>query len=263
MTTNKFLTIAAFLLTAFSTITAQTVDVDEWYPQGTTWEEVVISRRSECISPGSYQRVRYEVKGDSIIEDKTYKKIVSEVIAQGGSSGHFLKTWSYALRENEDTVYIHGKYVTPFPPQNIKEEFVRYIKKNWQSGGLNPYGTRTIGEVFQLALEDGNMYDCTTIQSEYDTIPENVIKTIGSNWGILCSWNLGRSIYTVRLTSFTRNGVKIYSREYPFDTSGINEITNDKGREGDAYTIQGIKLKKGSVQKRKGLVVQNGKKIIR
>jgi hypothetical protein len=142
-------------------------------------------------------------------------------------------------------------------------EHVRYIKENWQQGGLNPYGTRALGDVFQLALEDGHTYDCTTIQFAYDSIPENVIKTIGSTWGILCSWDLGRRNVAVRLTSFTRNGVKIYSREYPFDTSGINEITNDKGREGDAYTLHGIKLKKGSAQKRKGLVVQNGKKIIR
>ena len=262
MTTNKVLTIAAFLLTAFSTITAQTVDVDEWYPQGTTWEEVLTYKRSNRINPDSYQRVRYEVKGDTVIDNITYKKAVMEVVEQSEKGNKiFPDTCSCAFRENKDTVYVHGNIMLPF--LHPIGEHVRYIKENWQQGGLNPYGTRAIGDVFQLALEDGNTYDCTTIQFAYDSIPENVIKTIGSTWGILCSWDLGRRNVAVRLTSFTRNGVKIYSREYPFDTSGINEITNDKGREGDAYTLQGIKLKKGSAQKRKGLVVQNGKKIIR
>ncbi|MBQ8047564.1 MAG: hypothetical protein IJ196_06545 [Prevotella sp.] len=216
-------------------------DVEECFPVGTTWDEVV-TRYCDYIDYDHWERVRFTVVGDTLIGGTVYKRVVREHI---DGSGHFFweaemyGSYDYAIREDAGRVYLYGEY----PKVGSR------VRDTGEETCLYDFNWSMADGVEKMTLMDGNEYD----------VQDWVIRTIGSmNWGLLWPWSFSREPNILCLERFSRNGKLIYQKEFP-DKLGIRSVSED-GARAPFYDLQGRRL---AEEPQQGVYVKNGKKYVK
>ena len=233
----------------------------EYYPIGTTWEEVFMRFNrypGEVIEePVVFVRYQYTVDRDTIIDNKTYKVLVSTILDYVQIPQGLFEETEYYFREEGDCIYFN------YYGEGYDELIYNF---NWQddmsvllSNG-NKYDIQNL-TFSQEVLLDGNTYDC---YNKNYSIMKKVYKSVGQTVGGLMVGIVDGARYGNRhhLTKFTRNNVLIYENDYPTpQVVGIYEIKSDKEMfQQDCYTLQGEKV---DITKLKpGVYIKNGRKIV-
>lgn len=207
--------LAVMMITTCSMISYAQDVTTEYYPIGTTWEEVLLDY--DIPQYDSFFRVRSTVVGDTTITDTEYKTIEREITEcryDPAQVGH--KEYQF-IREQDHCIYfIDGESgmeeerpIYDFNFENYGEEF---ICQGWLF-------SISLFDKTEEVLLDGNTYDCLDRpMSNY-----KIYKTIGqTRGGLIKRSNLfgERTSKGLRLTQFTRNGTLIYKNEIPTPTDG-------------------------------------------
>lgn len=238
--------------------------LSEYYPIGTTWEEV---HTEVCYQPGdafdgTFIRYSFTVDRDTIIGDKSYKIInqtTTENLAQPSKVGETVK---FLLREQGDSIFIsdnliviHERLIYNYNWQESDSILVSVRKKYEKEGLTHSYET----------LLDGNTYECYSFcSSKFNGDRKYIYKSIGQTIGGLVNGlaDVVRTTCRNRLTKFTRNNVLIYENDYP--TPQINAIYDvsykEKSKRQDCYTLQGVKVDATNLSS--GIYIVNGKKCV-
>ena len=207
---------AAIVLLIGTKVFAQP-QLSEYYPIGTTWEEIykeVWSQPGDAFD-GTFIRYSFSVDCDTIIDNKRYKIIsqtTTENLAQPSKVGDISK---FLLREQGDSILISDNFIV------IREKLIYNF--NWQESDSILVSVRNKYEKEHLThsyvtLLDGNTYECYSFcSSKFNGDRKYIYKSIGQTIGGLID-GLDDEIRTTRrkyLTKFTRNNVLIYENDYP------------------------------------------------
>ena len=191
--------------------------LSEYYPIGTTWEEIykeVWAQPGDAFD-GTFIRYSFTVDRDTIIGDKSYKivnQVTTENLSQPSKVGETLK---FLLREQGDSILISDNLIV------IRERLIYNF--NWQESdsilvsARNKYEIEGLTHSYETLL-DGNTYECYSFcSSKFNGDRKYIYKSIGQTIGGLID-GLADGVRTTRrkyLTKFTRNNVLIYEYEYP------------------------------------------------
>lgn len=250
-----------YMLFCCQPVSAQSDDVENYYPVGTKWVEVT-------YDPDPQNRIDYynhyesEVVGDTVINGISWMLVKvdwilgKQYVIEDGAFHYFYPMQYYNLFRQEGTKI--------FRPVNQEPEMV--LDFDWQVGNkIAFYDNGVITEesqIIQQQLADGKLYDC------FGDNPM-IIRTIGNTTeGLMfSSAEVTRPTHkqvTKQLCSFMRNGELIYSRaEPPLPTTptGIAETCQENNHPSATFTLQGVKLKDIG-QLPSGVYIQNGRKIM-
>ena len=177
----------------------------EYYPIGTTWEEVFTLPNGQNILSDYRYRRRLEVNRDTIIDGKTYKIVTRDIVES--SNGQTGPESSLYIREKNDSVFC-------WDIPNHKDEQLIY-NFNWQEDTDNfrwvafDHNRKELA-YSQIVLEDGKTYDCFS-KGIYPGFSQ-LIWSIGETIGGILTYSSNRS-GTYYLTKFSRNGVLLYENE--------------------------------------------------
>ena len=238
--------------------------LSEYYPIGTTWEEVyteVLYRPGDAFD-GTFKRYNFSVDCDTIIGGKRYKivsQITTENLAQPSDAGAINK---FLLREQCDSILVCDNL------NAVREKLIYNF--NWQETDSllisvgNKYEKEHLTHSYEILL-DGNSYECFYFSSSlFFGDKKYVYKSIGQTIGGIIDGSVDaiRTTRRKRLTKFTRNNVLIYENEYP--TPQVNAIYDvsykEKNERQDCYTLQGVKVDVTNLKS--GFYIQNGRKFI-
>ena len=249
-----------FLLSGISSY-AQT-QLSEYYPIGTTWEEVYMTKNGypgEVVDePCVFARYKYSVDCDTIIDELSYKVVNGIMIDYLiKPPGLIPDTTQFYIREKEDSVFIYDTY--------INSDRLAY-NYNWQEdmsvllANYNKYDTQYL-TFSQEVLLDGNTYDCYNVNNGAQS--KKIYKSIGQTLsGIFDYDEDSRYHYGFHLTKFSRNNVLIYEREIPTpQVDFIHERQMDnEAILNNCYSTQGIKMDARYLKP--GIYIQNGRKVV-
>ena len=249
-----------FLLSGISSFAQP--QLSEYYPIGTTWEEVYMTKNGypgEVVDePCVFARYKYSVDCDTIIDEKSYKVVNGIMIDYLiKPPGLIPDTTQFYIREIEDSVFIYDTY--------IKSDRLAY-NYNWQEdtsvllANYNKYDTQYL-TFSQEVLLDGNTYDCYNVNNGAQS--KKIYKSIGQTLsGIFDYDEDSRYHYGFHLTKFSRDNVLIYENDYP--TPQVNAIYDipykEKNERQDCYTLQGVKVDVTNLKS--GVYIQNGRKYV-
>ena len=193
-----------------------TVFAQEYYPVGTMWEETVCSAHKDIYNPATddynYAKMRSIVTGDSVLNGRTYK-VVRMLFVEGGMYCAEGRSPQYLIREQNDSVFSWDSY-------HGKDMLICTF--DWAAGGTYYYSqgwnagvTRTIGEIKQEKLLDGQLYDYLEFGNElYGNRLGKVYRTIGKlGYGLLETPFISLNAFYPVLTHFERNGQVVYHRD--------------------------------------------------
>lgn len=236
--------------------------LSEYYPIGTTWEEVLMPSNQypgEVVNyPVDFVRYSFSVDRDTIIDERAYKVVNSNIIDCLEIPEGFYLSGNFFIREEGDSIYLN--YV------GAKECDELIYNFNWQEdmsvliSNTDRYNPQNLS-FSQEVLLDGNTYDCYT--KSYG-IRKNIYKSIGQTVGGLILGMADGARYPCRfhLTKFTRNNVLIYENDIP--TPQVNAIYDVSYKEKDesqnCYTLQGVKVDVNNLNP--GIYIQNGRKFV-
>lgn len=231
------------------------VSAQKYFPEGTTW---TWGYAYWGTPQGDYYRC--VVEDDTIINDKAWKKVETYDMDGRRITGYD----AYALHEEGDQIWVcyYDRFYSP-------EEEVFYYDFDWAEGknvwcvpewpdhmDVCTPNVPAIG-IQAMQLADGNMYEYFGEEPTCDRL----INTIGlvGGWGGLFprypdSPTNGCRYY---MTSFVRNGVKIYSYD---DATGIAATAWTHQADEGLFDLQGRRL---TAEPAKGIFVRNGKKVVK
>lgn len=234
----------------------------EYYPVGTSWEEVItsINYPNEFIDkPILFRRVQSDITGDTIVDGKKYKIVqcvMTEDLESPSNVGWVFKT--YYIRESGDSIFY--RHVLG----GSMKDALDYVF-NWNDSVLICYGQSVPIdypelEFSQEQLSDGNYYDCCTVKYLYP--PRKFYKSIGMDTGGLLLMEISRTPIRSRLSKFSRNGVLIYEKDYYTpQVVKVNHISADtETASQNHFSLQGVKLDRDHL--RPGIYINKGKKIV-
>ena len=261
-----------FLLWGISSY-AQT-QLSEYYPIGTTWEEVYtdmgyvdIDYDTNSYNPVSFARYVNYVGEDTIIDAKNYKNVFYKIIESPNNPAEIGKTGRYFLREQEDKIF-YRSYSPAFPGgDSIACDELLIYDFNWQENDLiiranqNSYNVQELNHSQEILL-DGNTYEyysCSVLGVE-----KKIYRYIGQTACGLIRGELDdlRMLQRFVLTKFTRNNVLIYEREIPTpQVDFIHERQMDnEAILNNCYSLQGIKMDGENLKP--GIYIRNGRKFV-
>lgn len=262
----------------FLIVSIQLSAQEKYFPEGTWWEEIYKLRHEQYdVSSGL---TRWEVKGDSILNGKKYKKVYR----------HKKEDFIFLIREEADKVYLY-KDLTPYFNENspYPEEIPPYADLliydfDWESQDLlyrdylrfdeekvkyyiehSPY--LNCSQARKVVFQDGNEYDLIGEYENWEKRRTCNVRTIGSLSSIfqyaLQDWNFAISGRDYELISFHRNGVHVY--QHPDFPNGIVDAIGkaplgDNGKSSVIFDISGRRL---NAIPQKGFYIENGKKKVR
>ena len=255
--------ITIFLLSGISSYAQP--QLSEYYPIGTTWEEVHtwVSYQPGDSFDGTFIRYSFSVDSDTIIDNKRYKtvnRITTENLAQPSKVG---ETSTFLLREQGDSILVSDNLIV------VREKLIYNF--NWQEEDSlllsvrNKYEKESLTHSFETLL-DGNTYECYSFSSsKFNGDRKFIYKSIGQTIGGLVDGlaDVVRTTCRNRLTKFTRNDVLIYENEYPTpQVNAIYDVLNtDKNERQDCYTLQGMKVDVHKLPS--GIYIINGRKYLK
>lgn len=182
----------------------------EYYPVGTSLEEVSTYFNARVRSDDSFVRIRYDVNRDTVVDGRRYKIALPAIVEKANvnpiSSQYYIR---YYIREQGDSIFIRNTF-------EYNDEKLVYAF-NWSDdNGTFRWYTENFDRkkltFSQLKLEDGNNYDCYSRGGYSDF--NQLIWSIGQTGGGLFSrWNIGRDARTTYLTKFSRNGIQLYDND--------------------------------------------------
>ena len=240
---------------------AGTYGQTEYYPVGTTWEEVRWPNgegRSDSHWLMFYFHYRHTVVGDTIIDGRSYKR-VEAVLIEGNKyseDSHVgYKDYSYAIREQGDSIF----YLKNGNPAYMETLVYNY---DWSPGVHHDEWPDDDYPIHQMTLIDGNTYDYVDWGGN-DTYQ---IRGIGeTTWGLFVYPRVATTADLSHfLTRFTRCDVLIYEHEaptYPLTDGVISVEANNSGTSFPSllYDLNGRRL---SGRPTKGVSIVNGKKFV-
>ena len=233
---------AFIIISVAAVLTASAQEGTKFYPEGTTWVDAYVS-----INSGVPCRLdAYEVGGDTVLNGKTYSKVLNNG-----------DPWEWLLREEAPAkVYLRSIY--------DEYEFLAYDfewaeGKEISHGYADPmYGETSfvISGIGQATLMDGSSCDCIGVLDEDGDF---MLRGIGSGSGIFVPFfELPPDGTVPRLYSFTRGGTLLYQYggalpvSHPtYYTDGV--VWTEKRADGEAtvvdtYEIEGDTTFAGSPQ---------------
>lgn len=177
---------------------------EAFFPEGTSWS-------LGCYDPlhsKSYVVCSYVVKGDTLIEGKSYRNVWAKA-TDAAENG--LKKEPYSLREENGRVYVY--YHEP-------QREVMYYDFNWDETGkpiaLNRLGDNghadydVLGTVTEEQLTDGSL----VVRS--GSIVRTIGRVVDCYGGLFAHEVLFPDDGTsYSITSFVRNGVEVYHKDLP------------------------------------------------
>lgn len=245
--------LASAILMSGSNICAQEQPT-EYYPIGTTWEEVFALpsyfENPSTSDPNSFNRYEFYVERDTIVNDKTFKIVVRTLTECYRKPSMVGSTLRYYIFEQGDSVF--SSAVIPSGNDNGKLFYV--FKKPENNGDItwceNQYDVQNL-DCNQELLLDGNVYDV------YSTNKNQLYWTIGQVLNGLTMIFSNRS-GTSRLTKFSRNNVLIYENDIPSpQADAIYEVQPEMEQQ-NRYTLHGIMVDGENLKS--GVYIQKGKK---
>ena len=272
-----------YLLFLFSAVLplshANAQEHEEYYPQGTTWEEEKFYVTDDGRLFAEYRK--YKVDGVTTFNGKIYKtiKVTYSNLLDERTYFNPMDTWNWVeqpkilFREQGDSIF--------YTRWRKNHEALRY-DFNWSIGKKIPtyydwwsreYQYEEIKDIHQVVLYDGQMYDCIGYHTLTDSVSFKLyqIKGVGfvDNFrGIFdvpggYSFSLKFLDYKVRI--FIRNGKIIYKWDRDVDKIlGIDKVENDDGQKcGKTYTAYGTEVDASDMQSLpRGIYIRNGKKFV-
>ncbi len=236
--------------------------LSEYYPIGTTWEEVYTEMMYNPGDPfdGTFVRIKYSVDCDTIIDDKSFKIVSETTIENIGQPSEVGNVKKYLLREQGDSIFFCEKL------GSARQTLIYNFNWKEEDSLLISVGNRIPKEYLTHSHEtllDGNSYECFSFSPPvFLGRTKYIYKSIGQTIGgvIVGTADLTRATKRKRLTKFTRNNVLIYENEFP---SPVTEVKYQDYypiiSAGAIYDLTGRKLQQ--VQK-KGVYIQDGRKFV-
>ena len=238
--------------------------LSEYYPIGTTWEEVFtrVNYSPDTYTDGVFIRSHFSIDSDTLINDNRYKIVIQTTIEDVTEPSKVGETLKFLLREQGDSILISDNLIV------VRERLIYNF--NWQENdsilvsARNKYEIEGLTHSYETLL-DGNTYECYSFSSyKFNGDRKYIYKSIGQTIGGLID-GLADGVRTSRreyLTKFTRNNVLIYENDIP--TPQINAIYDvsykEKSKRQDCYTLQGVKVDATNLSS--GIYIVNGKKCV-
>ena len=290
MKTLKFYTLFTLLFViSCMPVNAQN-SPQEYFPQGTTWEEAWYSYQ-KGESSAFFVHLRHTVSGDTLVGDVLYKRVVTEMKILDSYSTTGLSVYIYVVDPEAFGWDNIGEWHWKTIPSNnfcLREEngavYVNYINFgyeerkiydfNWEEGkqieeyipvkGI--YESYTLNDIKEITLLDGSMAQGLYTPDGGDIERIRGIGFVNSffdsifldMWGIVPQFT--------HMISFSRNGVLLYEWDpIPYlETfyTGIKAAESSTSeKDGSIYTITGMGVKEND-HLCPGIYIKDKRKII-
>lgn len=197
---TRLIVVSTLLVCSMIAVQAQ----EAYFPEGTSWSLGCY----DALHARSYVVCSYEVKGDTLIEGKSYRNVWAKA-TDAAENG--LKKEPYSLREENGCVYVY--YHEP-------QREVMYYDFNWDETGkpiaLNMLWDNgnadydVLGTVTEEQLADGSLGERS------GSIVRTVGRVVDCYGGLFAPELLSPDNGTsYSITSFVRNGVEVYHKDLP------------------------------------------------